>query len=60
MTAQRKIVEVNEDCEIIYSDGIIAPCEHRPPMKFSDCKPGYGPGRSCAKWDHYHLMGRRA
>lgn len=52
------IIEVDADCNITYSDGSIKPCQYQPHYTFSECDPGYGPGRGCAKWDHYHLMGR--
>ena len=50
----KTIVEVNSDCEITYSDGSYAPCEHRPTFTFAECGPGYGSGRGCPKWEYYH------
>jgi hypothetical protein len=54
-----KISDVDADCNITYEDGTTKTCEHRPHQTFSDCAPGYGPGRGCAKWDHYHPEGRK-
>jgi hypothetical protein len=48
------IIEVNEDCEIYYVDGSMKACPYRPPMKFQDCKIGYGDHGGCPKWDYYH------
>jgi len=48
------ILEVDEDCNITLSNGKIKPCLHRPHYTFSECEPGYGPNRGCAKWDYYH------
>ena len=53
------IIEIDDDCNIMYVDRRVETCPHRPKYTFDDCAPGYGPGRGCAKWDHYHLMGRR-
>jgi hypothetical protein len=50
----KSIIEVNADCEITYSDGTTKPCEHRPPMVYADCAPGYGSHGHCPKWDYYH------
>ena len=49
-----QIKEVDADCFITYSDGTVNPCEHQPAYTFSECGPGYGPGRGCAKYDYYH------
>jgi len=49
-----KIIEVDDDCVITYSDGLVRTCPFRPVMTFEDCAPGYGPGRGCAKWNYYH------
>ncbi len=54
----KKIVDVDEDCNITYNDGTIETCRYRPNRTFVDCAPGYGPGGHCPKYDHYHLMGR--
>jgi len=56
---EKQILEVDADCNITYSDGTVKPCEHQPHYTFAKCGPGYGPGRGCAKWDHYKLEGRR-
>ena len=55
----KTILAVDADCNITYSDGTTSPCEHQPHFTFSECGPGYGPRRGCAKYDHYHLMGRK-
>lgn len=49
-----QIKEVDEDCFITYLDGTRLPCEHQPAYTFSECGPGYGPNRGCAKYDYYH------
>jgi hypothetical protein len=48
------IVEVDEDCNITYSDGSIKPCPYRPSMTFQNCEPGYGSHGLCEKWNYYH------
>jgi hypothetical protein len=51
------ILEVDEDCNIFYSDGSMKTCQHRPHMTFEDCDVGYGGHGDCAKWNYYHKEG---
>lgn len=55
MTATEiKVIEVDDDCIITYSDGAVKTCPFRPHMTFQDCEPGYGSGGHCAKYNFYH------
>ena len=47
-----RIVEVDEDCVITYSDGSIRTCVFRPVMTFVDCEPGYGSHGDCPKYNY--------
>lgn len=51
------IIDVDEDCNITYSDGSVKPCPYRPSMTFQDCDPGYGSHGLCEKWNYYHKIG---
>lgn len=54
----KKVIDVDEDCNITYSDGSIEICPYRPAMTFEDCDPGYGSHGSCEKWNFYHRLTR--
>jgi len=45
---------VDDDCNIIFDEGTIQTCPHRPRMTFQDCEPGYGGHGDCPKWNYYH------
>ncbi len=55
MKEEIAILEVDDDCNITYSDGKIKPCEQRPHYTFSECAGGYG-GRGCPKYNLYHRV----
>jgi hypothetical protein len=46
-----RVIEVDEDCNITYSDGSVKPCPYRPSMTFQNCVPGYGSHGLCEKWN---------
>ena len=48
------IIEVDDDCNISYSDGSMKTCPYRPHMTFQDCEVGYGGHGDCEKWNYYH------
>lgn len=50
----KKVIDVDEDCNIIYSDGCIETCPYRPAIKFAECEPGYGSHGLCEKWNFNH------
>lgn len=50
----KKIISVDEDCNIEYEDGTWGTCLYRPTMTFEDCDPGYGSHGDCPKYNHYH------
>jgi hypothetical protein len=49
-----RIEDVDEDCNILYENGIWTPCQYRPYYVFSECVIGYDPHRDCPKYDYYH------
>lgn len=51
----KKIIDVDEDCNIVFEDGTVTTCKHRPPYTFQDCKVGYGPHCDCPKWYFGHV-----
>jgi hypothetical protein len=51
---EQKIVEVDAECGITYSDGRYEPCQYRPHMTFAECEPGYGSHGHCPKYNYYH------
>lgn len=54
-SAEKKIIEVSEECEIFYSDGSHELCKHAPKGSvFQECGLGYGPHGDCPKWDFHH------
>lgn len=53
MIEERKIIRVDAECFITYSDGKTESCEHQPHYTFAECGPGYGPGRGCPKYEYY-------
>lgn len=50
-----KIIDVDDDCNIIFEDGSLRTCEHRPAYKFQDCEMGYGSHGNCPKWNFRHI-----
>ncbi len=54
-----KIISVDADCNITYSDGTTKPCEYRPYYTFVDCEPGYGGHGHCPKWNFYNMVRTR-
>jgi hypothetical protein len=49
-----EILEVDEECNLHFTDGTWKPCQYRPHYTFSDCDPGYGSRGDCPKWNYYH------
>lgn len=50
--ATPRVVDVDEECHIYYSDGTMKLCEHVPRGSiYQECAPGYGSNRGCIKWD---------
>ncbi len=57
VNAEKKIIEVSEECGIFYSDGSHELCKHAPKGSvFQECGPGYGPHGDCPKWDFHHRI----
>lgn len=52
----KKIIGVDEDCNIMYEDGTYEACMYRPTYTFQDCEPGYGPHGECPKWNFHHQV----
>jgi hypothetical protein len=50
-----EILEVDDDCNITYTNGEGKSCPYRPHYTFADCEIGYGPQRGCPKYDYYHM-----
>jgi len=48
------VVEVDDECNIMMSDGRSNPCPHRPHHTFEDCIPGYGGHGDCPKYNYQH------
>jgi hypothetical protein len=46
------ISEVDDDCNITFSDGRVITCRHRPRYTFTDCDVGYGSHGECPKWNY--------
>jgi hypothetical protein len=50
-----KIIEVDAECHIYYSDGSMKLCKYvRPGSIYQDCGPGYGDHGDCPKYEYYH------
>ena len=50
------IIEVDDECNITFSDGRYEPCQYRPHYTFAECIPGYGSHGHCPKWEYYHKI----
>jgi hypothetical protein len=48
------VVEVDDECNVTYSNGKKVSCQHRPHFTFAECDPGYGSHGDCPKWNYYH------
>jgi hypothetical protein len=48
------IIEVDEDCNIVFNDGSVKTCQCRPHYTFAECEPGYGSHGDCPKYNYNH------